>query len=54
MANIKWNKRICITHLTELRSPFEERRFGSNGDKPRLSQMAERLRQMTAKQQRSA
>jgi len=46
---IKWNKKICIQHITELKSPFEERRLGTNGAKPRLSQIADTLRQITEK-----
>jgi len=46
---IKWNKKICIQHITELKSPFEEQRLGGNGSKPRLSQIADRLRQLTVK-----
>ena len=40
---IKWNKKICIQHITELKDPFEQQ--NSNGNQPRLSQIAQRFRQ---------
>lgn len=41
---IKWNKKICIEHITQLKSPFEEQQFGRNGQNPKLRQIADRLR----------
>ena len=41
---IKWTKKDTIKHITELKSPFEER-FSGNGQKSRIGQIADRLRQ---------
>lgn len=45
---IKWTKKDAIRYITELKSPLEERKF--NGNKARLPQIAERLRQLLTKQ----
>lgn len=47
---LKWNKKICIQYIQELRSPLEESAgFSGDGNKPKLSQIADRLRQIVAK-----
>jgi len=30
---IKWNKKICVAYITELKSPFEEQGLGRNGNR---------------------
>lgn len=42
---IKWNKKICLEYITQLKSPLEEQ-MGSNGQKPNI---IDRLRQVISK-----
>lgn len=51
---MKWNKKICIEHITQLKSPLEETmqlqgKLQGNGHKTTLGQVAERLRGILSK-----